>query len=147
SPDGTRIVSGSHDKTLRIWDATTGAQIGHHLEVHDNVVSSAAFSPDGTSIISDSEEKTLRIAQDSTILSNTLAHHHKFLQAHNDWSLSSDGWITFPNCPHGIIWIPPQFRNPLWRPRTTCIISRAGYTKLSFEGCVYGEEWFHCIED
>ncbi|KAJ3860914.1 hypothetical protein EV359DRAFT_48192, partial [Lentinula novae-zelandiae] len=27
SPDGTRIVSGSHDKTLRIWDARTGTQI------------------------------------------------------------------------------------------------------------------------
>jgi WD40 repeat protein len=25
SPDGTRIVSGSNDKTVRIWNAVTGA--------------------------------------------------------------------------------------------------------------------------
>ena len=27
SPDGNRIVSGSNDQTLRVWDATTGAII------------------------------------------------------------------------------------------------------------------------
>ena len=27
SPDGTRIVSGSRDKLVKIWDAATGAQV------------------------------------------------------------------------------------------------------------------------
>ena len=27
SPDGNRIVSGSNDETLRVWDVTTGAII------------------------------------------------------------------------------------------------------------------------
>ncbi len=31
SPDGTRIVSGSSDKTLRLWDATSGQSIGAPL--------------------------------------------------------------------------------------------------------------------
>ncbi|KAJ3925600.1 MAG: hypothetical protein NXY57DRAFT_1068057 [Lentinula lateritia] len=61
SPDGTRIVSGSHDKTLRIWDARTGTQIGVPLQGHDDRVSSVAFSPDGTRIVSGSHDKTLRI--------------------------------------------------------------------------------------
>ncbi|KIO07954.1 hypothetical protein M404DRAFT_378001 [Pisolithus tinctorius Marx 270] len=32
SPDGKRIVSGSRDKTVRVWDAERGVEIGSHLE-------------------------------------------------------------------------------------------------------------------
>jgi WD40 repeat protein len=28
SPDGRHIISGSRDKTIRIWDAETGAAVG-----------------------------------------------------------------------------------------------------------------------
>ena len=31
SPDGKRILSWSDDKTLRLWDAATGAAIGEPL--------------------------------------------------------------------------------------------------------------------
>ncbi|KAE9403383.1 WD40 repeat-like protein [Gymnopus androsaceus JB14] len=140
SHDGTRIVSGSSDKTVRIWDATTGAQMGDPLQGHDHYVNSVAFSHDGTRIVSGSSDKTVRI-WDAT----TGAQMGDPLQAHNHWNLSSDGWIIFPNCPYGIIWIPPQFRRPLWRPQNLCIISQVGYTKLSFADHVYGKEWFHCI--
>ena len=27
SPDGASVLSGSHDKTLKIWDAATGARL------------------------------------------------------------------------------------------------------------------------
>ena len=35
SPDGTRIVSGSCDKTLRLWDAKSGQPIGEPLRGHE----------------------------------------------------------------------------------------------------------------
>lgn len=44
SPDGTRIVSGSSDKTLRLWDATSGQSIGAPLRGHEDWVLSVAFS-------------------------------------------------------------------------------------------------------
>ena len=33
SPDGQRVVSGSIDKTVKIWDTETGAEVSIFLEV------------------------------------------------------------------------------------------------------------------
>ena len=60
SPDGRRIVSGSHDKTLKIWDAETGQQT-LSLSGHTNAVTSVAFSLDGRRIVSGSWDQTLKV--------------------------------------------------------------------------------------
>ena len=61
SPDGKRIVSASVDKTVRIWDAENGRQIGQPLNGHTEMVLSASFSPDGKRIVSASWDNTIRI--------------------------------------------------------------------------------------
>ena len=61
SPDGKRIVSGSHDNTLRLWDADTGQPIGQPMTGHTGAVFSVAFSPDGKRIVSGSYDKTVRL--------------------------------------------------------------------------------------
>ena len=56
-PDG-RLLSWSNDKSLREWDAKTGAQIGTAMR-HDGVVRGALAMPDAR-LLSWSEDKTLR---------------------------------------------------------------------------------------
>jgi WD40 repeat protein len=59
SPDGRNIVSGSSDRTLRLWDVASGAS--RALEAYDSVVGAVAFSPDGRHVVSTSDDNTLRL--------------------------------------------------------------------------------------
>jgi WD40 repeat protein len=60
SPDGTRLVTGSFDKTARVWDARTGTpQL--ELKGHTGWVQSVAFSPDGTRLVTGSADQTARV--------------------------------------------------------------------------------------
>ncbi|CCA75993.1 related to WD40-repeat protein (notchless protein) [Serendipita indica DSM 11827] len=61
SPDSSQIVSGSHDSTVRLWDADTGTQLGPPLRGHKGSVSAVAFSPDGLRVISGSSDKMIRL--------------------------------------------------------------------------------------
>jgi WD40 repeat protein len=53
SPDGTRLLSGSFDNTLKLWDAATGHLL-RSFDGHSNWINSVAFSPDGMRVISGS---------------------------------------------------------------------------------------------
>jgi WD40 repeat protein len=82
SPDGLRIVSSSHDKTVRVWDAVSGVA-QHILTSHTDWVTSAAFSPDGLRIVSSSHDKTVRVWD---AVSGVAQHN---LIGHTRWVISA----------------------------------------------------------
>jgi len=59
--DGTAIVSGSDDHTVRIWDARTGKQTYSTLSGHTDSVKSVATARDGFLIASGSEDHSVRL--------------------------------------------------------------------------------------
>jgi WD40 repeat protein len=60
SADGRRIVTGSYDKTARIWDAASARELVQ-LRGHTQLLASAVFSVDGRSVITASYDRTARI--------------------------------------------------------------------------------------
>jgi WD40 repeat protein len=60
SPDGKQILSGSSDRTVRLWDVASGREI-RSFKGHSGPVYSVAFSPDGKQILSGSIDSTVRL--------------------------------------------------------------------------------------
>ena len=91
SPDGTRVVTASWDKTARIWNVATGQSIAT-LTGHTNPVFAACFSLDGTRVVTASGDKTARIWDAATGQPiATLTGHTNAVQAA---SFSPDGTLV-----------------------------------------------------
>ena len=60
SADGSTIVSGSYDNTIKIWSMKGGSLL-RTLEGHSSYVMSVSISPDGSTIVSGSDDNTIRI--------------------------------------------------------------------------------------
>ena len=74
SPDGARLAGAMADRTVRMWDASTGAQLAV-LRGHTDLVMDVAFSPDGTQLASASYDKTIRVWQ-------VTSQRHRVLRGH-----------------------------------------------------------------
>ncbi|KAG8215380.1 WD40-repeat-containing domain protein [Butyriboletus roseoflavus] len=61
SPDGSQVVSGSADRTMRVWNPTTGQHVATPSQLHTAAISSVAYSPDGCHIVSASRDRTIRV--------------------------------------------------------------------------------------
>jgi WD40 repeat protein len=60
SPDGSRILSGSADQTLRLWNVSSG-RLERTFVGHSATVTSVAWAPDGCCVLSGSADSTLRL--------------------------------------------------------------------------------------
>jgi WD40 repeat protein len=75
SPDSSRLISGSHDRTAIIWDVAERTPV-HRLERHEAEVYGVAFSPDGSQAVTGSFDKVLRLwrVEDGQMLAERAGH-------------------------------------------------------------------------
>ncbi len=81
SDDDSRVITASRDKTIRVWDATTGELIRRYLG-HSWTVTSVAVTPDNRHLVSGSWDQTLRLwslKQHSTAFRSLQAHSQPVL--------------------------------------------------------------------
>jgi tetratricopeptide (TPR) repeat protein len=88
SPDATRVVTGSRDRTAKVWDARTGTpQL--ELKGHTQLVMSVAYSPDGTRIVTGSRDQTAKVWDARTGTPQPeLKGHTNYVRS---WAFSPDG--------------------------------------------------------
>jgi WD40 repeat protein len=78
SPDNKMLASASWDKTIMLWEVSTGSH-KRTLEGHTGEIYSVTFSPDGKILASSSKDKTVRLWDMPT------GSHKRTLEGHSGW--------------------------------------------------------------
>ncbi len=88
------LATASLDKTVKLWDPTTG-QVIKTLSGHTNMVSGTSFSPDGKMLATASLDKTVKLWDPTTgQVIKTLSGHTNMVSGHE----LQPGWQNPGNC-------------------------------------------------
>jgi WD40 repeat protein/tRNA A-37 threonylcarbamoyl transferase component Bud32 len=99
SSDGRRLVVGSMEGVLELWDTSTGQKAGT-LHGHAGEISMVAFSPDGARLVSAGSDGTLRV-WDATGRRQAVSLSKAESNVPSILLLSPDGQVVFTEDPEG----------------------------------------------
>ncbi|CCA74260.1 hypothetical protein PIIN_08213 [Serendipita indica DSM 11827] len=166
SPDGSKIVSGSSDNTLRLWDVATGEPLGEPIQGHKCDALSVAYSPLVSQIASGPQGHTIILSPLPTGPIENVSKQEdgepvssisidKFpdpplrfsVPGFTRFSLSRDGWVESSG--RYLFWVPPENRHGLQYPHllTMPTSSPLRATKLDFTHFHCGQSWTNDWKD
>ncbi|KAI1330214.1 NACHT domain-containing protein [Xylariaceae sp. FL0255] len=123
SADGRRVVSASHDSTVKVWDAATGECLGTYEVGYTSTVS---FDPTGTLVHTDAG--SIRVDKAPAADPETRITRPSQRQ---DYSLSPDRvWVLRRS--EEALWLPPEYR-----PSRSAVLTANGSTSIVL-GCPSG---------
>jgi WD40 repeat protein len=126
SPDNKWVVSGSLDKSIRVWPLDEQADFASSMALPANDKHTASSSPELTNNLNASKSLTL---------DNTATFFSDDLIFVDGWMYNKNGELLF--------WVPPYNRDALWSPRNTLVIGE-NPTPLDLGRFVHGTAWARC---
>ena len=135
----SRIVSGSEDGSVRVWDTNNGDLIAGPFEGHTAPVLAVAFSFDGMRVVSGARNLIVRIwelGDQSDSDADDVEEENKV--SHSE--VSGDGWLVGPNG-ELLMWLPEDRRPVLSIPSNPTGRILDFSTKRKLTGSTLGQGW------
>ncbi|KEP48259.1 vegetative incompatibility protein HET-E-1 [Rhizoctonia solani 123E] len=154
SADGTRLVTGSRDRTVRVWDLNKTQPVCIPFRGHGAAVTSVDMSPNYSHVVSCSvDDYTIRVWNPfNTIV--RLASSEPILEISSDissspvlegWSLQENGWVTNSSLSL-LFWIPHDLASlHAWpAPHAEFIITKHDVLHIVQKELYIGDRWSQC---
>ena len=129
SPNGCRIISGSHDRTIRTWEAVAGTEAGKPPRGHTHHIVSGSCDDD-THVWGASPYASIRPSSCKPIHPDFLARPHM-----DGWVRDSEGGLLY--------WVPHECRSSAHSSAlvTIPLTSRNRSVSLDFDDIAIGASW------
>ena len=124
SPESKFLVSGSWDRTLRIWNVQTGEAVGDPLKGHTGRIHSISFAPCGYKLASASVDGTVhvwdaRVRTDLELYKRVEMNHAQLGEeelrirwnASRAHMVNNNGWIKDGD--KLLLWVPWQYQRDI----------------------------------
>ncbi|KAG6326565.1 hypothetical protein ID866_12524, partial [Astraeus odoratus] len=148
----TRIVSGSSDKTVRVWDAERGTRIVSGSDDKTVRVCKAEGDVHTGILLEDNPGQGMDHSMFSSSNAHALCAPYMFLYDASVWQsyveypvlLCKDGWVRGPKG-RLLLWVPHALQKPFNSMQNVLVIPSGACIELDLSKMVHGTRWQMCF--